>query len=208
MGGSDLTVVKLGGSYAFSAHLHDWLEALARCAGRVVVVPGGGPFADAVRDAQGVMGFDDRAAHHMALLAMEQFGAALAALAPVFTLAASREAIEDAVAQGCVPVWVPTTMVLAAPEIPASWDVSSDSLAAWLAGQLGAPRLLLVKQVELPASLVRLQDLVVQGVLDAAFPRFAQSCGAAIAIAGPRAHTQAAAAIGKGEMAGALLELC
>ena len=33
-------VVKLGGSFAFSEHLRDWIEALAACAGQVVIVPG------------------------------------------------------------------------------------------------------------------------------------------------------------------------
>ena len=42
-------VVKLGGSFAFSEHLRAWLEALTACAGRVVIVPGGGPFADTRR---------------------------------------------------------------------------------------------------------------------------------------------------------------
>ena len=45
-------VVKLGGSFAFSVHLRAWIEAIAACAGRVVIVPGGGPFADTVRAAQ------------------------------------------------------------------------------------------------------------------------------------------------------------
>ena len=70
-------IVKLGGSLAFSEVLIDWLRALASCAGHVVIVPGGGPFADAVRVTQHRMGFDDRTAHHIALLAMEQYGRAL-----------------------------------------------------------------------------------------------------------------------------------
>ena len=57
------TVVKVGGSYAFSSALKSWIDAVAACAGRVVVVPGGGPFAETVRVAQPKMGFDDRAAH-------------------------------------------------------------------------------------------------------------------------------------------------
>src|SRR5438067_13111280 len=70
-------VVKLGGSLAFLAILTDWIRALTSCAGRVVLVPGGGPFADAVRNAQRRMRFDDRAAHLMSLLATEQYGHAL-----------------------------------------------------------------------------------------------------------------------------------
>ena len=71
MRGRDLTVIKLGGSHAFAPQLKDWIGAVAAQAGRIVLVPGGGPFADAVRDAQARMGFDDGAAHRMALLAME-----------------------------------------------------------------------------------------------------------------------------------------
>ena len=87
------TVVKLGGSYAFSSTLKSWIEAVAACAGHVVVVPGGGPFAETVRAAQPKMGFDDRAAHEMALLAMEQYGCALASLGAGWRLAASAAAI-------------------------------------------------------------------------------------------------------------------
>src|SRR5882757_2791061 len=90
------TVVKLGGSHAFSRHLAGWVEAIAACAGDVVVVPGGGPFADAVRDAQPKIGFGDEAAHHMALLAMEQYGCALASLKNALVLADSLDAIQRA----------------------------------------------------------------------------------------------------------------
>src|SRR5579875_2749273 len=139
-------VVKLGGSQAGRPHVGGWLEALAACAGHVVLVPGGGPFADVVRTLQPKIGFDDIAAHHMALLAMEQFGRALASLRSGFELAVSMAAIADALERGCVPVWAPLMMAARAADIPASWDVTSDSLAAWLAGRLGVKRLVLVKQ--------------------------------------------------------------
>src|SRR5689334_63854 len=109
-----LTVIKLGGSGAFSPDLRGWAAAVAECGGRAVVVPGGGPFAEQVRIAQPRMGFDDTAAHHMALLAMEQFGHALASfdarLSPADTIAALRRALRDR----RVPVWLPTGMALAA----------------------------------------------------------------------------------------------
>src|SRR5580700_8482139 len=100
-------VVKLGGSFAYSDYLRDWIEALAACAGRVVIVPGGGPFADAVRSAQTRMGFDDGAAHHMALLAMEQYGRALASFNRLLSPADCADAIHRDLAAGRVPVWMP-----------------------------------------------------------------------------------------------------
>ncbi len=75
-----MRVVKLGGSLAASAHLPRLLQELARLPD-LVIAPGGGPFADAVRRAQTERGFDDAAAHDMALLAMAQFGRMLAAQA-------------------------------------------------------------------------------------------------------------------------------
>jgi dihydroneopterin aldolase len=67
-------VVKLGGSMAGAAELGVWIAALVDSTLPLVIVPGGGPFADQVRDAQKRMGFSDKAAHAMAILAMDQFG--------------------------------------------------------------------------------------------------------------------------------------
>ncbi len=139
-------VVKLGGSFAASAALLPWLRAIAAGAGGVVLVPGGGPFADAVRTAQLRMGFDDAAAHGMALLAMGQYALLLASLSAALLPAADPPAIARALAAGRVPVWTPPATLGPAEGVPASWDVTSDSLALLLAGWLAAPRLLLVKQ--------------------------------------------------------------
>jgi aspartokinase-like uncharacterized kinase len=203
---ADLTVVKLGGSYARSRQLEDWLRALSACAGRVVLVPGGGPFADAVRRAQQQMGFDDQAAHRMALLAMEQYGCALASLDAGMTLAGSGAAIRRAARERRVPVWSPTRMVEAAEDIPWSWDVTADSLAAWLAQQLGARCVLLVKQVAI-AGAPCADRLVAEGVIDPLFPRFLAASGAKAAIAGPDDHAAAARAIQSGTMPGVAIEL-
>ena len=201
------TVVKLGGSYAFSSALKSWIDAVAACAGRVVVVPGGGPFAEAVRVAQPRMGFDDRAAHEMALLAMEQYGCALASLGAGWRLAASAASIRDVLREGGVPVWSPTPMLRDANDVPWCWDVTSDSLAAWLAGRIGAQRVLLVKQLEPPPGRLRAADLVADGIIDPAFPRFLRASGAQAFIAGPAGHATVATAMRNGAEIGAAIEL-
>ena len=60
------------------------------------------------------MGFDDRAAHAMALLAMDQYGCALASLGAGLRLAASAAAIRRVLRDGGVAVWSATSMVRAA----------------------------------------------------------------------------------------------
>jgi dihydroneopterin aldolase len=179
------TIVKLGGSQASSPRLRDWLDAIAPGAGHVVLVPGGGPFADAVRDAQERMGFDDGAAHRMALLAMEQYGYALAALDGRLEPAADEDAIRRAMAAGRVPVWMPSRMALAAPDIAESWDVTSDSLAAWLAIKLGAGRLVLIKRVDVDGR-VDIAALSARGVVDPALGPMLRESDIELAIVGPR----------------------
>ena len=132
-------IVKLGGSLAHTQQCAAWLEVLTAWGGPLILVPGGGPFADCVRTTQATMRFDDATAHRMALVAMEQYGTALAARAPVFALASCRDELDGALCAGQIPVWMPTKMILAAPEVPETWELTSDSLAAWLAGLLGAP---------------------------------------------------------------------
>jgi len=205
-GGKRPVIVKLGGSLAFSGHLRDWIDALAACAGRVIVVPGGGPFADAVRSAQRGMGFDDRAAHHMAVLAMEQYGRALASLNSLLSPVDSADAIDHDLARGRVPVWMPARMVLASTDIAQSWDATSDSLAAWLLGRVGADRLILVKHVELRAGRARVEDLAAMGVIDKAFAEhLGKSAGSAFII-GPSDRDAAIIAIRDGMAAGVRVE--
>ena len=179
-----LAIVKLGGSHATGPHLKDWLAAIAAEAGSIVIAPGGGPFADAVRTAQAAIGFDDRAAHTMALMAMAQFGSALESLNPALRLAASRSAIFRALKDGKVPVWSPEPMARAA-TLPETWDLTSDSLAAWLAGALGAGRLLLVKHGRFEGAAVDAHDLAARGVVDPLFPHYLKESAAQASIAGP-----------------------
>jgi len=136
-------VVKLGGSLADSPRLTLWLEALSQT--DAVIVPGGGPFADAVRQAQVRWHFDEVTAHHMAILAMRQYGRMLAGLCPKLIAATTLEGL--AKRRGQATVWLPNPETLDEAGIPATWDITSDSLAAWLAGQLYVENLLLVKSV-------------------------------------------------------------
>lgn len=182
------TVVKLGGSFALSPHLRDWIAAIATRAGRIVIVPGGGPFADAVRAAQAPMGFDDRTAHRMGLLAMEQYGCAIASLDERLSPADSLGSIRQSLADGKVPVWLPARMVLADASIPQSWDVTSDSLAAWLAGKIGARRLVLVKHVEAMQNAMRAADLTARSIIDKAFMDFLAASDVPAFILGPTEH--------------------
>jgi aspartokinase-like uncharacterized kinase len=166
-----LCVLKLGGSLARAAELPHWLSTCAGLGGRLVVVPGGGPYADAVRGVQALWEFPDARAHAMALSAMELYAQQLCAMESRLVTAASRETIRQVLSDGGVPVWLPRAMVLADAGIPQNWSATSDSLAAWLAVRLAARLLILVKRIE--AGSGDFAALAAAGVVDTAFPSFA-----------------------------------
>lgn len=172
------TVVKLGGSLLAASTLPACLERAMTLPGRVVIVTGGGVFADLVREQQVHWQFDDLAAHRMAILAMQQMALLCQSLQPALSLCRS---VEDFADGGEKTVWLPDWQELDQAGIAASWDVTSDSLAAWLAGRLHASQLLLVKAgvVEPNTTLAKLQQ---QGLLDAAFLRFAEPQRYAISV--------------------------
>lgn len=178
-------VVKLGGSLLGSPELARWLDTLVKISdGKVLIVPGGGMFADAVRQAQETSLINDAVAHHLALLAMDQFGLLLAGMNPGLVTASSELEIAERGWQHRGIVWLPSRMVLADENIPKNWHVTSDSLSAWVANKIGSEQLVLVKSKDLTdyakTSPVAMQTLIADGLIDNAFTEFGAESNAQI----------------------------
>jgi hypothetical protein len=141
-------VVKVGGGLLTSTSvLDDVLVTISDAAleRRVLIVPGGGPFADAVRDVDRRMRLSDDAAHWMAILAMDQYAYLIASRVARAVVVHDSDAIAAALDTGCSPVIAPSSWLREADPLPHTWEVTSDSIAAWIAGQLGARSLVIVK---------------------------------------------------------------
>lgn len=163
-------VVKLGGSLLGSPELERWLDIFTRHGdGKIVIVPGGGIFADAVRESQKLSGINDAAAHHMAVMAMDQYGVLLAGLNPKLVKAESELEIAERGWQHRAIIWLPSKMVIADETIPANWQVTSDSLAARLASRLNADQLVLVKSQRPDVGQISLDKLIKDGMVDEHF---------------------------------------
>ncbi|OGT66370.1 MAG: hypothetical protein A3I13_05365 [Gammaproteobacteria bacterium RIFCSPLOWO2_02_FULL_47_50] len=163
-------VVKLGGSLINTCDLPSTLKTLAdHGAGNVVIVPGGGVFADQVRYLQKELQIDDTTAHRMALRAMEQFGALLTSLDPRFHAANTIEAMHNWLNKKEIPVWFPYDMIADNPAIKATWDISSDSLSLWLAQALRCQNLVLLKSTVPENDNYSADFLSQSGYLDHAF---------------------------------------
>ena len=167
-------VVKIGGSLLGSPELERWLEVVAKHGdGKIIIVPGGGLFANAVRDAQKISKITDACAHKLAVLAMDQFGLMLANMNPALATARTECEIDERTWQHRGIVWLPSHMVLADDSIPQTWDITSDSIAAWLAQKMGAKHLVLIKSDKPDASKLELKTISNSGLVDQDFGDFA-----------------------------------
>ena len=185
-----VAVVKLGGSLMGHPGLDSVLDAVAAAQDRMVLVPGGGLFADAVREAQRRLGFTDVLAHRLAIRGMGAFAAILAERDPRLVVTPTRSRIEAARQAGLTPIWDASELMAGHPEIPETWDVTSDSLAAWLAARIGATALVLLKSAPLGPGPVDAARLAAAGVVDRAFPAFAARFAGAIRCLGPAEWTR------------------
>ena len=141
-------VAKLGGGLLASVGTLDaTLAAVADIAShrRTLVVPGGGPFADVVRDLDARLALSDTAAHWMAILGMDQYAQLIASRVRGSVLVTDLVEIGRALDAGGIAVLMPSAWLRRVDPLPHSWDVTSDSIAAWVAGEVGARELLLIK---------------------------------------------------------------
>ncbi len=190
-----IQVVKVGGSLVGEpARLRTVLGDLGNRRHAIsAVVPGGGPFADAVRQTQAGLGFDDRLAHRLALDAMAAMAEIIRSIEPRLELALSVVELAANLRTGRPTVWAPRDLRAGHPHIPESWDATSDSLALWLAAELGAARCVLIKSADAPAD-AEADHLARSGYVDAAFPAFAANFSGRIVLQGPHRAVELARA--------------
>jgi aspartokinase-like uncharacterized kinase len=139
-------VVKIGGGLLRAGGLDGLRRACAEVVGLsgrrpVLVVPGGGPFADAVRAVDAQVGLADGVAHELSLRAMDQLGLLLAPLLP------GAEPLSRLVAPRSLGMLIVAPAFAGRAGIPESWAVTSDSLAVLAAGVIGADEAILLKPV-------------------------------------------------------------
>ncbi|MDO5844232.1 MAG: uridylate kinase [Methanocorpusculum sp.] len=144
----------------------------------VLIIPGGGPFADFVREAEK----DDNTSHWNAILAMDRFGRYLSTFGFRVT---KKLSFDDGIS-----IFLPYKILKERDPLPHSWEVTSDSIAAWAASELNAP-LILVKSVSADYS----ETLSASGVIDEFIFSFAEKKGVDVRIANGRVNGEIAFAI-------------
>ena len=141
--------IKVGGSLFDKSELQASAARWSMLAAqhRLLLLPGGGPFADQVRTADTRFNLSDSAAHWMAILSMDQYAYLLADLAPNAVLVRDLTTAAATCTAGHLAILAPSTLLLQLDPMPHSWQVTSDSIAAWLAAYAHIQLLILLKSV-------------------------------------------------------------
>jgi len=139
-----MMVVKVGGSLfdhpELVATLAGWLKIQAET--KIILVVGGGRFADAVREMDRIHKLGEDAAHWAALASLAAPAAALKAMLVPYNLPKQLVFI-DCLAFARSDDDNPMSL-------PHTWHVTTDSLAARIAMVHGCQRLVLLKSIEIP----------------------------------------------------------
>jgi 5-(aminomethyl)-3-furanmethanol phosphate kinase len=144
-------VIKVGGSLAEAPSALKALGAeLSRLAKnhRIVVVPGGGKFADAVRELDAKFTLPAAISHRMAILAMDQYGLLLSPIIPDASACEALSGVRRLAGSGQVPILLPSRPLSKSDPFEPSWDVTSDSIAAYVAVKLRAAMAIFVTDVD------------------------------------------------------------
>lgn len=144
-------LIKIGGSLAEKP---DALRALCKTLSgiarkhKILIVPGGGRFADVVRDADRLYALPRQLSHRMAIIGMDQFGLLLSEIISNSTVTDSLLEAMSPLKTGTVPIFLPSKLFNHEEPLEPSWDVTSDSIATYVADRVHANRLVLVTDVD------------------------------------------------------------
>jgi aspartokinase-like uncharacterized kinase len=144
-------VVRVGGSLSlYPEKLRALCANLCEASNRhkLLVLPGGSEFADVIRDFDQRFNLSAEAAHKMAILGMDQYGYLLSDLMSCSHLLNKLEDAKKLLDQGKLSVFLPSNFLCNELSLENSWDVTSDSIAIYIAGKLHAEKAVLVTDVD------------------------------------------------------------
>lgn len=146
--------LKIGGSLSPDHADPSILQSLCSVIGALslnfefLVIPGGGLFADFIRDRSAKLAIAGPVSHIQAILAMAQYGHELVGMIENGIVAHNSNEVNASWEKGKIPVFIPYPSVVNDAGIPQNWGATSDTIAAKVCQSLGINRLVLLKSVD------------------------------------------------------------
>jgi len=147
----NVTVAKIGGSLlSHPKKLRNLCAKLSMVSKKhsLIVVPGGGEFADVVRNLDKKFSLSCSVSHHMAILGMDQYGLLLSDLIPNSKIVREFKDIKYFLDSCNLSVFLPSKIMFNEDPLENSWNVTSDSIAFYVATRLQATKVLFVTDVD------------------------------------------------------------
>ena len=147
----DATVIKIGGSLGLHPEKLKVLCSKLSAASKkhfLLVVPGGGEFADAVRTVDKRFGLSNSVSHQMAILGMDQYGYLLSDLISGSLLVNQIDQVQNIFDIHKCLILLPSNIMSKNDSLEKSWNVTSDSIAVHIANQAHIKKVILVTDVD------------------------------------------------------------
>ena len=156
-------IIKIGGSWLKNPSLPSLLVGIKKiCNKDIVIVPGGGSFADSVRDVYDKTKMSENLANKLALKSTELFAEYLKELDNDLCLIENPKNFTKEE----ICVWLPSKKLSQNNSFKNNWDSTSDSVAAWLANKIMAEGIIFIKSLKDFKSKNKLYYLQNKNILD------------------------------------------
>jgi len=113
---------------------------------RIILIPGGGSFANFVRKIYSELKLTDELAHWMSIISMDYNGIELGKKFPKLEIFEEYDKLKEIGKSFCI--FLPYQFLKENDKLPHSWDVTSDSITLFLAKKLGLNECFLIKDVD------------------------------------------------------------
>lgn len=138
-------IVKIGGSWLKNPSLPSLLIKIKKiCNKEIVIVPGGGSFADSIRDVSDKTKMSEKLANKLALKSTELFAEYLKELDNDLCLIDNPRNFK----KEKICIWLPSKKLSQNNSFKNNWDSTSDSVAAWLANKIMAKGVIFIKSLK------------------------------------------------------------
>ena len=155
-------VLKIGGSWITNPKLTTLIRRLdKKKKGKIIIVAGGGCFADSVRFAFKKTKMSEKLANTLALKSTEIFCSYLKNINKKLYLTTDKRFKENS-----LNVWLPSVILSNEKSFKRNWDSTSDSVAAWLSENIKADGLVFIKSLKKFEKINKLADLQKKNIID------------------------------------------
>lgn len=135
-------VIKVGGSL-YPEHIMDLYEVFRKSDEKIILINGGGELANKLREYNNKYNFTDDTNHWNAIMCMDIIGSQICDMCDDIIAVRSFDEIDEVHKNGKIPLILSYELLKKLDPLAHSWDVTSDSIACWIAHKLNAKLLIL-----------------------------------------------------------------